>query len=339
MTEKNSRLEPRTKSMCPLVAARNVRQWNCPNVAAESLLGLSMDQAIRIGRPPVVPGPIAQAPPPCPASQRRPRADGGSHPSPAQEQTQSLGILGGRGHPPRFDRPGSPPLAVESDDPSDFGPSPLGDAQATRSKSARATSARPGRPSPERRAPARLYRRALSGVSVALCGHKPQGRGERAGQWDHRARSTGPASRGLFDQGLAPKRPSQVFANGQRHELDRGSFPSPQLGTIGAILFGLSGDSRVYSRATTCLQCSRRTLQRPVARESLEAVLVPLAGAAADSFPNLSGGLQYLSQETIDPAGGELSLPDRPASVAQTGPSASPTDPLSGPNLDYPKSR
>jgi hypothetical protein len=125
MTEKNSSLERRTKSMCPFVAARNVRQWDCPNVAAESTLGLSMDQAIRIGKTHVVPGPIAQATPPCPASQRRDRADGGPHPSQAQKQTQSLGILGGRGHPPRFDRPGNPPRAVESDDPSDLGPSPL----------------------------------------------------------------------------------------------------------------------------------------------------------------------------------------------------------------------
>lgn len=180
MTQKNYGSDRRTNPMYPVVVARQTHQWECQDYAAQSTLGLPMDHAIRV----VGSGSGGPTTPSCPAGRRGCRADGGSNPSPAQKHEQSLGLLGGRGDPRRFARSGSPFLAVESDDPSDFGPSPRGDSQATGSESTGTGAARPDCPPPERCATDRLYRRALSGVSVSPRGREPQGRRERAGQWD-----------------------------------------------------------------------------------------------------------------------------------------------------------
>ena len=147
MTQKNYWIAPRTKPLYPSVASRNPHQWNCPDLAAQLPLGLPMDHTIRIGGLPVVPGPIAPAPSLGPAGLRRCRADGGPTPSQASEPTQSLGLKGGGGYPPGCGRGGSPRLAFELDDPSDFGPS----------------------------SPARLHRVALSGLSVSHRGLSDQG--------------------------------------------------------------------------------------------------------------------------------------------------------------------
>jgi hypothetical protein len=131
---------------------------------------------------------------------------------------------------------------------------------------------------------------------------------------------------------------ASIFANGQRYEPGGRSHASSQLGASDSVVPGLSSGARLYPRATPGHQRSRRALQRPVARKSLEAVSVSDAGPTAKAFPGFPGRLQHPPQATPEPSGISGYRQRRLAiSATRSSVGASPA-PLSRADLVYPES-
>ncbi|MCA9453874.1 MAG: hypothetical protein H6750_13575 [Nitrospiraceae bacterium] len=128
------------------------------------------------------------------------------------------------------------------------------------------------------------------------------------------------------------------FANGQRYEPDGRAHASLQVGASDSIVPGLSSGSRLYPRARPGHQRSRRALQRPVARKSLEAVSVSDAGATAKAFPGFPGRLHHPPQATPEPSGIAGYHQSRFAISATRSSVGASSAPLSRADLAYPES-
>lgn len=339
MSQKNFCADRGEETMRQTLVAEQIDQLDCPPTFAESGMGISMDKPVRIQRGVVVSRPVASTPRDGSEGQFVFRALGGSRPSQAQEQTKPVGILWRRGDLPRVDRSGNPSDAQRPDDSSDIVSTQASDPQAPGSVSEGTDASLSNHPETERRPPGRLYRGALFGFSSSRRHLQPKGWGDRSGGGMRGAGSDRSARIGLFYEGLASAGYSEVFADGQRHEPDRRPDASPESGAVGPILSGLSGDSGLYSRAKTRLQCSGRALQRALARESLAEVSISDIPATSETFGGLSGGLQRLPKTKIDPPRERRSLPNPCAISSEEYPFYSPFAALSWTNLVYTENR
>lgn len=339
MGQKNFGVDRGTETMHPSLVAEKVHQLDGPHAEAESGMGLSMDRPVRPWGGSVVSGSVASAPCHHPAGSCILRASGRSRSSQAQEQKKPVGVLGCGSHVQRAGRPGRPSHAQHSDDPSDVGsPQPV-DAQTSGPVSQGTRSAWSNGQKTERHSPTRLHCGALPGLSASGRDLQPQRRRHRFGRRDRAARSPGTACLGLSPAGLETPRDSRVFADGQRHEPDRGADAPLDVGTTGPLLSGLSGDPGLYPRAAARLQCGCRALQRAVAGESLAAVPISDAWATAGSLAGLSGGLQHLPETKRDPARQRRPVQDPCALFAQAYLLSTPVAALSRSDLVDPENR
>lgn len=336
MTQKNLSGDRRTETMSSPAVAGETGQLGCTRPATEPRLDLSVEDTLRIWEEPVVSRPLAptarDGSPGAPCL----RAAGGSDPSPAQRQGQSLGVLWRRSHLQRVGRVGSASHAQHPNHPSDSGSQPPVDPQARGSLSQGAGSARSDCRQAERCASDGLYRGALSGLPPLCRGVQSKGCCHRTGRRDGGAQSTGPAGAGLSATGLGAAWDPTVSANGQRHEPDWGTDAPPNDWTAGPLLSGLPRGGRLYPRATARLQCLGRTRQRTVARESLAAVPVPHPERSSGAFACVSDDLFSLSRTPLPPSGKAGAVPDPRALLANAVPMETSVAALPWADLVYP---
>src|SRR6267143_1569920 len=319
--------------MYQTLVAEEAGQLDFPHPEAKPTMGVSMDETVRGWGGVVVAGSIASTPGDCAEGQCVFRAAGRSCPSHAQEQTESVGILWRRGDLQRVGRVGNPSDAVRPDHSSDFGSAQASDTKASGPIPEGGDTALSHCRKAERHPPGRLHRGALFGCSSSRRYLQPEGWGYGSGRRMRGAGSERSTGAGLSDQGLAPTWYSEVFADGQRHEPDRRSDASPESGPAGPIVFGLSGHSGFYPGEAARLQCGRRAVQRPVAREGLAAVSISDPVATSGTFARLSGGLQCLPETEIDPPRQRGSLGDLCAISAEAPPFSTPAAALSWTDL------
>lgn len=303
MSQKNLWADQGTATLHWVVVAGTACQLDCPAAATESPMGAQMDLSLSERGKDLVFGAIETSPPTPSTRESDLGAVGAPYPYQAQKSEEPVGFLWGRSYCQRVARFGHPLSAFDSHDSSDSGSTPPRDPQMS-GPLAQGPAFAVSLGAPAERCPSdRLHYWPLP-VLPASGGHsEPEGCGDRPGRWYGGARPSGAAGPGFSGQRLEAPWGASIFANGQRYELDGRSHASSQLGASDSVVPGLSRRSRLYPRATPGHQRSRRALQRPVARKSLEAVSVSDAGATAKAFFGFPGRLQYLPQAKAEPSG------------------------------------
>lgn len=240
-----------------VVVAAHADQWGRPRPESKPSVGVSLDEAVRVGGGSVVSGPVASSACAGPASEYVLRAPGGAHASPAQGQTQPVGILWCRSDLPRIGQSRDPSPAQHPHHSSDSGAARFGDSPAAGPVSERTEPALPHGPPAERRPPDRFHRGTLLGSAASRCDPEPKRCGDGVGRQDRGGRSARPTCLGVSAARLATPWSAAVAPNGQRYESDGRADACPESGTAGPILSGLSGHSGLYTRTEARLQCSR----------------------------------------------------------------------------------